>query len=917
MHKYLKKKFILICFLVLFITNYGITSSIYNNTEIIKGKSKVWSDNKIINEDVIIRSGSKLVVENIIIEFGEKGRIIVQENAILEVKNAQLIGLSSDSVMWQGIEVWGNSKTNNKNCGQIIFEDEVLIKDAHIAILVGKRKEILPKNKNPFDKSKSNGIIKNTGNLTIKNCGIGIRFTPELWYYPDKDISKKLMKIRFVCTGKLRDSCYSSTSVNPYPNSHNPWAGYANQYQRTDVGIYMNGIKGLDIRSCTFDNMQYGILSYDSKFNVYKSHFNYMNFGIKCKNTYSSIINNHEIAECYFDKIPGCPASNISKLFTAAIHITAGYNDYIHNNTFGDEDTDQKHNHFGIVTSSTSLFEITENSFEKFNRGIVTTNTGLNGGFIGAENNSLSSWYGNKFTHSWRSITTHGNNPKLRLKCNTSINDDENENAYDVNYLNTGLLANQGTTSQWAISYQKQRFPAGNEFFPEDDSDYKTISSNNSYIYYRHSGPPEVIPVLAPNSAYININSTNAVSKISNTTACPDPFWGHIIGPCLELSDLVISPKNLIISYPFNILDSLQNVSDSLTLVRNNLTMNLDNSKTIELLNDIYANTAKGRLKNKLISCSPLSDTVIYALLTEYPLSHGNFKNVMLLNLPVNQNLENLLYTVLTQIPVGISNQLIEMQAYNPFANTLGKLEQEIKNIELEKQLLLNRFIRLLTDTTHNRSEDAIKLLETEQSVDANKILAGTYISINDYELAEDKISTIPEINKENEDFKAINDLILSYFKQGKSLYEIDSTELEFLWQLAYECPLTLAGANAQSILSLLFREEFDDCPPNISTRNVKIYDAHLNAPEDTEEFVLGDNYPDPADNYTIIPYKLELKGILEISDLSGKKIATYELSSNEHEFFLNTHNLVPGIYNYTIICSNGKSATKKFAIYR
>ncbi|HNQ67803.1 MAG TPA: T9SS type A sorting domain-containing protein, partial [Bacteroidales bacterium] len=277
------------------------------------------------------------------------------------------------------------------------------------------------------------------------------------------------------------------------------------------------------------------------------------------------------------------------------------------------------------------------------------------------------------------------------------------------------------------------------------------------------------------------------------------------------------------------------------------------------------------------------------------------------------------LYTILTQIPSGIARQMLEMQAYNPFANTPGKLEQEIKELELEKQLLLNHFIRLLTDTTHNRFDDAIRLLEAEISTSADRILAGTYISINEYELATDKISVIPDDNKEDQDFKALNELVLSYFEQGKSLYELDSTELEFIRDLAYACPLTLAGANAQSILSLLFREEFDDCPPPMGTRTAKIYDAHLNAPEDPETFSLGDNYPDPADNYTIIPYTLESEneGVLEISDASGKIIATYKLNNNEHEFRLNTQALVPGIYNYSLISNNGKTETKKFAIYR
>ena len=934
----------------------------YNYTHgytISSNNNETWSSTETlyVEGDIYIQANAILTIgENTRIEFVPNGRIIVEAGGKLIIEENVTLSsiyfppwaqqtIDGDKVificpnnMWQGIEVWGDDEFPNlmdmQGIVEIIDKNNVVIENAHIGILSGARNMDhlcnSEANPDPFDSEKGCGLIHIVaGNTLFRNNGIGIKLLPReplisigaFWS------GNLLQNCIFESTQYLLDTRYSATSTSPYPNQQNPWAGYANEYSRTDVGIYINGIKGLDISSCTFDNMQYGILSYDSKFNVQNnSHFTNMIFGIRCENTYNSIINNHEISQCFFDEIPNYISAGTvpdTEPETAAIFIKAGYNDYIHNNTFGDFLTNQKLNHFGIVTSNSSTFEITENVFRKFNQGVLTKNTGINGGFIGAESNSISNWNGNRFTHSWRSITTQGYNPKLRLKCNTSVNNDENIDEYDVNYLNTGTLANQGLPSPMGGATQKQRYPAGNEFFPDLIDYYKRISSTDpyQYYYYRHSGPEAVIPYIDEyNEALIHVNSTNAILKISNASACPDPFWGHIvIGEEILLPQLDITPTNQIITYPFSIVDSLQYASDSLSLVRVDLIQNLDNGKTIELLNDIYGNTNQGRLKNKLISCSPLSDTVLYALMSEYPLSHGNFKNVMLLNLPVNQNLEYLLYTILTQIPSGIAKQMLEMQAYNPFAITPGKLEQEIKDIELEKQLLLNHFIRLLTDTTHYRSEDAIRLLETEHNVVADKILAGTYISINEYELATDKISAIPYDKKEDQDFKALNELVLSYLEQGKSLYELNSTELEFIRELAYACPLTLSGANAQAILSMLFREEFEDCPPPMGTKTANIYDAHLNAPEDTDEFALGDNYPDPADSYTIIPYTLENEndGVLEISDASGKNFDTYKLSTNEHEFRLNTQALVPGIYNYTLINNNGKTETKKFAIYR
>ncbi|MDD3741092.1 MAG: hypothetical protein PHH30_07605, partial [Bacteroidales bacterium] len=89
------------------------------------------------------------------------------------------------------------------------------------------------------------------------------------------------------------------------------------------------------------------------------------------------------------------------------------------------------------------------------------------------------------------------------------------------------------------------------------------------------------------------------------------------------------------------------------------------------MLDNIYGNMSNGKLKNKLIENSPLSDTVIISLLIEYPLSHGNFKNVMQINMPVSDNVEPYLFERLSTIPTGISRQLTPLQAYNPNVRTL------------------------------------------------------------------------------------------------------------------------------------------------------------------------------------------------------------------------------------------------------
>ncbi len=104
-----------------------------------------------------------------------------------------------------------------------------------------------------------------------------------------------------------------------------------------------------------------------------------------------------------------------------------------------------------------------------------------------------------------------------------------------------------------------------------------------------------------------------------------------------------------------------------------------------------------------------------------------------------------------------------------------------------------------------------------------------------------------------------------------------------------------------------------------LSTRNTAIYDAHLNAPEEDNILLLGDNYPDPANDYTIIPYNLgEYEtGTINIIDQLGRVVQSYNVNNFERELNVNTVKLEPGIYSYTIHTNDGFTLTKKFAIYR
>ena len=82
------------------------------------------------------------------------------------------------------------------------------------------------------------------------------------------------------------------------------------------------------------------------------------------------------------------------------------------------------------------------------------------------------------------------------------------------------------------------------------------------------------------------------------------------------------------------------------------------------------------------------------------------------------------------------------------------------------------------------------------------------------------------------------------------------------------------------------------------------------------ESFFLGQNYPNPFSDYTIIPFTLtkgtEIRIILYNSGgVMIKELINEQLVSGEYEYEINTNYLLPGTYYYCITVGNA-SMTKK-----
>jgi hypothetical protein len=87
---------------------------------------------------------------------------------------------------------------------------------------------------------------------------------------------------------------------------------------------------------------------------------------------------------------------------------------------------------------------------------------------------------------------------------------------------------------------------------------------------------------------------------------------------------------------------------------------------------------------------------------------------------------------------------------------------------------------------------------------------------------------------------------------------------------------------------------------------------------EGISSFGLNNPFPNPAGEFTNVPYELpegQFEGILTISDLNGRVVDTFRIDNSFSSLHLSTANYNKGAYLYYITAGNYKSGTKKLVV--
>jgi len=806
------------------IEEYEITGNVYYS-----------SGNFLANNDIIVRNGAKLSFSHSNVIFDENASIIVEPGGQLFIDGSYFTGACGK--YWKGIEVWGNPQLpqNSSNQGVLYInihkDDEMwttVIENADIGILVGSSQL----------RHHGGGIVV-INNINLENNIRGIVF------HPYRNFASNNPKVTFPNISNIRNINFTTDEIM-YKADIKPISF-----------MILNGVSGLIINNCNFENTAYNLFNEDSRgdgiqmtgTNAYVNNNNFKNltFGIITKGI--GDLKGFSISENEFsNNKTSCYVSNT----TAA---------YIVSNQF----IMQRDGNTGLQLVSSLDFQIENNIFRGGYEGLKIKTIGI----LPEYNVGKDRIYRNVFDNLGYAVLVSSKtyNPDLRIECNTFIN-----NRFDVyNNSKKGLSEHQNH-GEYLVGY----LDAGNTFDSDCNyfGDYSDFYSQQTIYYYTRK-----IPEYIPNCH--NENVSLIMHKGIYTNECPSK-----VNQTISLSDFV----------------NMEELQLSIVLKNGQLHENTDGGNTDELL-DLLINAHPKQtqeLRDLMIELSPwLSDTILtYSV-------HLNriFPTPVLREIFVNNprtakavGIQKALNNRTPNMPQHMRDEIFE--AGKDTLSLKENLEAEISGIQSEREQIISRRVRhYLADTLGTSTDSLIDLLNNEENILRSYQLVELYFSEKNADMAMQVFNSIP-YNYELTEQELTEHILLAEFYQIKSdLISKDSTwssasqsQLVTIENLANDLP-SKAREHARGVLTLLYGNVYmpEIEYPEIegTNKNAMIQDEikDLRGREANKELISDKEFtifPNPANG--ILNITLTNKNLTGLEDLSGlsSHICIYDITGKE-----------------------------------
>lgn len=836
-------------------------------------------------DDLYISPGATLNLSGTTLQFFRNAKVKVARSAKLNMTNESKLTASCASELWNGVEVWGDpsiSQSPTTNQGFVAMNNST-IELARTGVLLDRP---MPTDGPGVPSGNGGGIIQ-AYNSTFRNNFIGVNILG----YTFENIS-------------TFENCLF-TANEQYPDLNTGIDCHAN----------LNGVIGIDFRKCVFNTMtpfgnsiknNYGIRSHNSNFLVdgimsnhkyQRSVFENLKYGVYATSSLS--FRNFTVRNSVFK-------TNNSSIFASGVN-----NARISENLIiqPEKENDFEFTMFGIYLEYCDKYTIQQDSLwgvdfwqgenkDRSEAGILIKNSGPSENLV--YNNLIWGFQGG--------VIAEGENrgslgTGLCIKCNVFF-----KNATDIHAipiagvppLSQGIRANQGSNAPEITA------PGGN-IFTDKEHNPSSININNEFaqpINYFHHSTPNGYNVIPPTDGVIIDNITVFRSAGSNlpyfrVAACPSK---------LNLND----SKDVLMAKT----DSL---NTALMIKENELSSLIDDSDTPLMLNNVVSSAPFEALwlHDELLSTSPfLSDTVlIEAGKKEDVLNSAMIRDVMVAN-PHAAKTPGVM-NVLEQRVEPIPDELMaEIEAGKNQIGAKQELEINISDISSELSFSKSRLLDLFIDVN---DYDSIRwVLDQFPEPMSEYQKAWTWFDEGNTSNGLSAIQNInllslPEHHRNSQSGYTEMAEIFNHLANDTSyLLQNDSVVVQALFALAgSDNPAGVAARN------LLFSYRLVEFNPTVtfpasalkSTRisnnskrrsNKAINELHV--------------FPNPANDFIIIDYELELYGKLVLIAQDGRVCYSVNLSSGNNQILIRLNYFSPGIY-VARIAQGKKVLSAKFTV--
>jgi len=852
-------------------------------------------NNEVLNEtifycDIIVKSGGTLTI-NQNLWFARNSKVIVEPGGKLIVDGAKISRLNNE--MWQGIEVWGNSEENQLPNAQGNYAQGYLnlnnatIENALTAVSLWK----------PGDNSTTGGIVI-ANNTTFRNNKKAVHALNYTNTHPDTFLEMDYVATFTRCSFEIDEDYPGTGTFSKHVDldrvkgvkfrgcdfllSVSPDAANVSYFNKGiasySAGFTANAICNSstipcnDYDSCTFTGFAYAIYAVNNyettrTFYVNRAQFNRNAYGI-----YTTGINNFTVLNSEFyigynePESDPCDAEGKSAS-GCGIHMTGCRGFAIEENYFTKPSGAPQGNYTGILCKDS------ETEHDIIYRNIFS---GLSYGNF-AEGNNRSS-----------PNDLHG----LEYQCNFNTGNNRD-------FIVTGEYYPQIRGYQGSMSRE-----AGNTFSTDvqlPDGHFKNTGiqvinycyNTNPPVYYT---PFYVLPI--PNAG---------------TNTCPPNYGGG--GGSTEDVVLTEDEKQEVELAFANNLSDFNNVK----VLFNNLE---DGGNTQALITEVETSWPSDMwaLRAELLGKSPhlsqevlmaaadktdvLPESILFEILSANPdelrkeelISHLENKD---------QPLPAYMISILRQLAGGVTYKTIlqhDMARYQA-----GK-------IQAAYSLIRSCLNDTVTDYTYLRN-----WLNNLDNLNADMQIVAAYLAEDNYTAAQTMLNLIPATrNLEGNalagynDYKSIMQMQMAWQQQGRSIFELDSLEVDMLVDFAKNASGKTAMM-AKGILEYAFGYHYCNCLPVDDPAAWKSSAAMPRANEARQGLFIQ-AVPNPASTWVSFNFKLPVhvnEAVLQITDVHGKSITSFVITAKQGQQVWDIRDMKKGIYLYSLkagaVSKNGK----------